>query len=140
MKEGRIRPSLQGAEGPPRPAAEDLNEGGSNSTLVALYLGRYHMGTIHLNEGGSNSTLVAGERRLPSDRAVDTSMKEGRIRPSLAGTGEGINPLLANLNEGGSNSTLVAELDLECAKRSLTSMKEGRIRPSLSNLDTAPSQ
>ena len=58
MKEGRIRPSLRRLRRRRRPAPALLNEGGSNSTLVAADAELHRARRRLLNEGGSNSTLV----------------------------------------------------------------------------------
>ena len=106
MKEGRIRPSLLTAVCPTAPAPRHLNEGGSNSTLVDQFPGNLpaQAGTS-MKEGRIRPSLAAIVRIWYSD--IHTSMKEGRIRPSLFNSG-----ILWN-------------------RRGTTSMKEGRIRPSL---------
>ena len=154
MKEGRIRPSLPRRLMMARMRSMRLNEGGSNSTLVAPPRKPTPSKPGRLNEGGSNSTLVDRTHRRNRRQHV-ASMKEGRIRPSLPGVLPGlgdrvpasmkegrIRPSLpsgasnrpaggACLNEGGSNSTLVDHPRFLEHGDHQASMKEGRIRPSL---------
>ena len=84
MKEGRIRPSLPAFVRLAPPGFLSLNEGGSNSTLVATSPQPPPAAPACLNEGGSNSTLVAAGRRAGAPPTAPASMKEGRIRPSLS--------------------------------------------------------
>ena len=107
MKEGRIRPSLAVGIINRNARRGGRNEGGSNSTLVALVPSQLHRRLICRNEGGSNSTLVGTPNRASPQRCW-AAMKEGRIRPSLPHIWPQSLVESARRNEGGSNSTLVA--------------------------------